>query len=171
MTYCASCGKAIPEDAKYCSACGVTTGKSVNLNETPAERILHESSLQQHWVKRIIAILIDSVLVGIATTLLGYLINIGGIFSLLNFPFVMGLIYVLYFTTTELMYGYTLGKKMVNLKVVSLDDKKLTFERTFIRNISKIHFIFLILDTIGGFLYSKDSHQKYIDQISHTTVI
>ncbi len=170
MTFCKNCGKELPDEAKFCQNCGTNIENSVSLGATASERILHENSLQEHWIKRIIAILVDSLLVGIVTTILGYLINVGGIFSLLNFPFVMGLIYVLYFTTTELVYGYTLGKKIVNLKVVSTDNKKLNFERVFIRNISKIHFIFLILDTIGGFFYSKDPHQKYIDQIFHTTV-
>ena len=170
MTFCRSCGKKLSDNAKFCPKCGTNIGSSVSLGETASERIFHENSLQEHWVKRIIAIVVDSLLVGIVTTILGFLINIGGIFSLLNFPFLMGLIYVLYFTSTELMYGYTLGKKIVNLKVESVDGEKLNFERTFIRNISKIHFIFLILDTIGGFFYSKDPHQKYIDQISRTTV-
>lgn len=171
MTFCKSCGKEIPENAKFCPACGESITNIVNSYENTVDKILHESSLQQHWIKRLIAIIIDSILVSIATTILGFLFGIGAIFNWLNFPFVMGLIYVLYFTTTELMYGFTLGKKLVNLKVVSVDDKKLTFERTFIRNISKIHFVFLLLDTFGGFFYSKDPHQKYTDQISHTTVI
>ena len=64
-----------------------------------------------------------------------------------------------------------IGKKLVNLKVVSTNDKKLNFERTFVRNISKIHFVFLILDTLSGLFYSKDPNQKYTDQISQTTVI
>ncbi|MEJ2272556.1 MAG: RDD family protein [Candidatus Bathyarchaeota archaeon] len=160
MTFCKSCGKELPDNAKFCPNCGTAINNSVSSSETASERIFHESSLQEHWVKRIIAIIVDSLLVGIATTILGYLINVGGIFNLLNFPFAMGLIYVLYFTTTELIYGYTLGKKIVNLKVESIDDKKLNFERTLIRNISKIHFIFLILDTFAGFFYSKRPSPK-----------
>ena len=171
MTFCRKCGKEIPENAKFCPACGESLTNTVGLNETNAEKILHESSLQQHWIKRVIAILIDSLLVSLATTILGFIFSITAIFNWLNFPFVMGLIYVLYFTTSELIYGYTLGKKLVNLKVVSTNNQKLNFERTFVRNISKIHFVFLILDTIGGLFYSKDPNQKYTDQIAQTTVI
>lgn len=171
MTYCKKCGKEIPDNAKFCPDCGQSVTNSVSLHKTNAEKILYESSLQQHWIKRTIAIVIDSILVSIATTIIGILFSILPIFNWLNFPFVMGLIYVLYFTTTELVYGYTLGKKLVNLKVVSVDGKNLNFERTLLRNISKIHFVLLILDAIGGLFYSKDPKQKYTDLISKTTVI
>ena len=170
MPYCTDCGKKLPIGAKFCPNCRATNRNSVIQYGTAAERILNESSLQQHWVKRLIAIVIDSIIVGIATTLIGYLINYAGIFNWLNFPFVMGFMYVIYFTITELTYGYTIGKKIVNLKVITSDGRKPSLESAFLRNISKIHFIFLILDAIGGFFLSPDPHQKYVDQIAHTTV-
>lgn len=138
---------------------------------TAFERILNESSLQQHWVKRVIAILIDSIIVGIATGILGLLTDASGIFNWLALPFVMGLLYVFYFTITESFYGYTMGKRLVNLKVMNADGKKPSLGNAFIRNVSKIHFLVLLLDTLGGFFTSKDTHQRYIDQIANTTVI
>ncbi len=170
MTHCTSCGKELPESGEFCPNCGTSIISAVSSNETAAERILSESSLQQHWVKRLIAIVVDSIIVGVATAILGYFINVAGIFNWLNFPFAMGLIYVLYFTIAELTYGHTIGKKIVNLKVVTADGKRPSLESVFIRNISKIHVIFLLLDTIGGFFLSKDPHQKYIDQIAQITV-
>lgn len=115
--------------------------------------------------------MIDSIIVGIATAIMGLLTNLAAIFNWLSFPLVVGLIYVLYFTIAESTYGYTIGKKLVNLRVVKADGKKPSLESAFVRNISKIHFLFLILDTIGGFFTSEDHHQKYIDQIAHTTII
>jgi uncharacterized RDD family membrane protein YckC len=170
MTYCTGCGKKMPKGAKFCPKCRATNRHPVSQHGTAVERIVNESSLQEHWIKRIIAIVIDSIIVGIATTMMGYLFNLAGIFNLLNFPFAMGLTYIIYFTITELTYGYTFGKKIVNLKVVPSDGKKLSLESAFLRNITKIHFVFLILDTIGGFFFSTDPHQKYVDQIAHTTV-
>ena len=35
-----------------------------------AERIGRDRSLQEHWIKRIVAIVVDSIIVGIATTIL-----------------------------------------------------------------------------------------------------
>jgi uncharacterized RDD family membrane protein YckC len=138
---------------------------------TAAERILSESDLQHHWVKRVIAILIDSIIVGIATAIFGLITDASGIFNWMSLPFVMGLLYVFYFTATESAYGYTMGKKMVNLRVTKANGKKPSLKSAFIRNISKIHFLILLLDTLGGFFISKDVHQRYIDQIANTTVV
>ena len=83
----------------------------------------------------------------------------------------MGLIYVLYFAMAESIYRCTIGKGIVGLRVVAVDEGRPNLEGTFIRNISKIYWIFLILDVIGGFFTARDSHQKYSDRIVHTTVV
>jgi uncharacterized RDD family membrane protein YckC len=161
----------MPEDSEFYPNCKSSVGHVDGLSGTAAERILTEGALQQHWIKRVIAILIDSIIVGIATTILGLLTDMARIFNWLALPLVMGLIYVLYFTATESIYGYTMGKKMVNLKVMKANGKKPSLESAFIRNISKIHFLLLLLDTLGGFFISKDNHQRYVDQIAKTTVV
>lgn len=170
MIYCTHCGKEIPERLESCSNCTASAKYGTEADGTAAERILSESTLQQHWIKRVIAILIDSIIISIATAILSVAFDVSGIFNWLALPFVMGLIYVLYFTITEFIYGYTLGKKLVNLKVVRPNGTKPGLESAFLRNISKIHFIVLLLDTLGGFFISKDNHQRYIDQIANTTV-
>ena len=176
--YCTKCGKELPEGAEFCPNCGAAVRPEGGLYETAAERIGHDSLLQQHWIKRIIAIVIDSIIVGIATTIVIaviffplFLANPMGLFHWLSFPFAMGLIYVLYFTITESIYGYTIGKGILNLKVVAADGGRPSFESAFIRNISKIYWILLILDVIGGFFTATDPHQKYSDRIAHTTVV
>jgi uncharacterized RDD family membrane protein YckC len=171
MTYCTHCGKENSEKSEFCPSCGASIRQKDGLAGTAAEKILNESALQQHWVKRVIAILIDSIIVGIATAILSLLTGASGIFNWLALSFVMGLIYVLYFTITESIYGYTMGKRLVNLKVIKTNGKKPTLESAFVRNISKIHVLLLLVDTLGGFFTSKDTHQRYIDQIANTTVI
>lgn len=171
MTYCTRCGKQVSQNLEYCPSCRAPIRHTDGLHGTAAERILSEGALQQHWVKRAIAILIDSIIVGIATAILGLLIGVSGIFNWLALPFVMGLIYVLYFTITKSIDGYTLGKRIVNIRVETVDGRKPSLQSAFIRNISKIHFLILLLDTLGGFFTSKDNHQRYVDQIANTTVV
>ncbi len=171
LTYCTSCGKELPESGEFCPNCGTSIRSVVGSHETAVERIGRDNLLQQHWVKRIIAIIIDSIIVGIATTIVGLVTNMAGFFNWMSFPFAMGLIYVLYFTITESSYGCTIGKGILHLKVVTVNGERPNLENAFIRNISKIHFIFLMLDVIGGFFTAKDPHQKYIDQIANTTVL
>jgi uncharacterized RDD family membrane protein YckC len=176
--YCAKCGKKLPEDAEFCPKCGAAVGPEVGLVEMPAERIGHDRFLQQHWIRRIIAIVIDSIIVFTAATVVVaaayfplFLAHPIGFFNWLSFPFAMGLIYVLYFTMAESIYGYTIGKGIVGLKVVEVDGGRPSLESAFIRNISKIYWIFLILDVVGGFFTARNPHQKYSDRIAHTTVV
>lgn len=178
MTYCRKCGKILPEGAEFCPNCGATIKIEAGSDETAAERIGRDRSLQDHWIKRIIAIVVDSIIVGIATTILSlavffplFLANPIGFFNWLSFPFAMGLIYVLYFTIAESSYGYTIGKGMVGLKVVAVDGGRPNLESAFIRNISKIFWVFLILDVVGGFFMARDPHQKYSDRIARTTIV
>jgi len=178
MTYCTKCGKELPEGAEFCPNCGAPVRHEAGLYETAAERIGYDPLLQEHWIKRIIAIVIDSILVGVATTILFvavffplFLANPIWFLNWLSFPFAMGLIYVLYFTLTESIYGCTIGKGIVGLKVVTVDGQRPSLEMVFIRNISKIYWIFLILDVIGGFFTAADPHQKYSDRMAHTTVV
>lgn len=178
MIYCTKCGKKLPEGVEFCPNCGATAKSEVGLYETAAETIGSDRFLQQHWINRIIAFVIDSIIVGIATTIVfiavffaQFLANPVGFFNWLSFPFAMGLIHVLYFTVTESSYGYTIGKGIIGLKVVTVDGERPSFEGAFIRNISKIYWIFLILDLIAGFFTPRDPHQKYSDRIAHTTVV
>ena len=171
MVYCTNCGKEISENSEFCPNCKASVRIPDSLNGTAAEKILSESALQQHWVKRLIAIVIDSIIVGIATAILGLVTDASGVFNWMSLPFVMGLIYVLYFTATESIYGYTIGKRLVNLKVAKSNGEKPSLGSAFVRNVSKIHFLVLFFDTLAGFFISKDSHQRYIDQIANTTVV
>ena len=175
--YCTKCGKKLPEGAEFCQNCGAAARPEVGLYETAAERIGRDRFLQEHWIKRIVAIVVDSIIVGIATTILSiavffplFLANPIWFFNWLSFPFAMGLIYVLYFTVAESGYGYTIGKGIVGLKVVAVDGGRPSLESAFIRNISKIFWVLLILDVIGGFFTARDPHQKYSDRIAHTTI-
>ena len=82
----------------------------------------------------------------------------------------MGILYILYFTIAEAYRGATIGKGLFGLKVVTKTGEDLTLESTFIRNISKIHWVLLVLDLVGGLIPSTDLHQKYSDKLANTTV-
>ena len=149
--------------------------------EAKAETVVHrfetDPNLQNHWIKRLIAYIIDSIIVGVATTILLiialfpiFIANPASVFNLLSFPFVMGLFYILYFTLADSVRGATIGKSLLGLKVVTKTGGNPSFEKAFIRNISKIHWVLLLLDLIGGLITSTDLHQKYSDKMAGTTV-
>jgi uncharacterized RDD family membrane protein YckC len=150
------------------------------------DQIRSDRQLQDHWIRRLIAIIIDGILVGIVAGLLSALFLIPFLFgaywtgaviypffwyySSLLLPLVIGVLSVIYFSYAESTYGWTFGKKIMNLKVIMLDGSKPSIEKALIRNLSKIHGVLLLLDFLIGFVTQGDPHQKYMDRIAGTTV-
>ena len=175
--YCKKCGEKLPEDSKFCTKCG-TPVKSEATAEMVVHRFEKDPNLQDHWIKRVVAYFIDSVIVSIATGILLvvalfpiFISDPLGFFNLFNFQFAIGALAVVYFTIAEIFYGTTFGKSLLGLKVVTKSGEKLVIEKAVIRNISKIIPVLPLLDVIGGVLTSTDLHQKYSDRIANTTVI
>ncbi|MEM2970365.1 MAG: RDD family protein, partial [Candidatus Bathyarchaeia archaeon] len=145
---------------------------------TGFERMASDRLLQDHWIRRVIAVIIDFVLMTIAgwvitAFLIIPLIIVGMPFWIYNFallPFITGILSIFYFSVMELVYGYTVGKMVMNLKVVSVDGKPLSVDKLLIRNISKIFWLFLLLDVVIGLATPGDPHQKYMDRLAGVTV-
>jgi uncharacterized RDD family membrane protein YckC len=90
----------------------------------------------------------------------------------LLFPLIYGIFALLYFIIMETMMGATLGKKILGMQVQMTNGSKITFDKSFIRNISKLFAVFLILDWLIGILTpGPDPRQKYTDRMAGTTVI
>jgi uncharacterized RDD family membrane protein YckC len=194
MPYCPSCGAEVLEEYRFCPKCGaalkpVTPGLAGA--ETGLERLGRDQELQRHWFKRVVAVVIDWVIVSVGLLLLGLLLGLffiiplipslltggpqgfTGMFVFLNWlglPFVTGLVYLLYFTLAEHIYGKTIGKALTGLEVVGLEGSKPPLEKAFIRNISKLHWLLLLLDVAVGLATRGDPHQKLTDRIAGTTV-
>jgi uncharacterized RDD family membrane protein YckC len=133
-----------------------------------------------HWLLRVFAFIIDSIIVGVVLFVI-YLpivfsLALGGFFwgfgFYFLFPFFAGILEILYFVVMEVFYGETLGKKALGLQVRTVDGNKVTIEKSFIRNISKIYWLFIILDwLIAVITPGHDPRQKYTDRIAGTTVV
>jgi uncharacterized RDD family membrane protein YckC len=139
-----------------------------------------------HWLYRLIAYIIDSIIAGIPAYIIYYVVIIslifgGGVFFFfgawwlfwLLLPLIFGIIELLYFVIMEVSYGgATIGKKVLGLQVQMVNGSKVTFDKSFIRNISKIYPLFLILDWILGIATpGPDRRQKYTDRMAGTTVV
>lgn len=120
-------------------------------------------SLQEYWLKRSSAVVIDYFVVLIATGI------IWPSFRFLEFVLASGILSLVYFSVMETRFGYTLGKKVFSLKVITSKKHKPTLKTSLIRNLSKFNAILLLVDTIIGF--SSKRHQKYVDRIAKTIVI
>lgn len=147
-----------------------------------------ESSPQpdwNHWILRLIALIIDSVILGIIVWILLSVVLVSVLFTgalytfwlgwgyTLIFPFILGLFQVLYYVIMEVAFGgATIGKKILGLQVQMVDGSKVTFGKSFIRNISKIYWLFLLLDWLVSIVTpGSDRRQKYTDRMAGTTVV
>ena len=128
------------------------------------------AALQEHWIKRVIAIIIDAIVLAVVTVVLNALFQ-NALFALgLWWTFITGLIWLLYSALLEGSSGRaTIGKRVMRLQVVAIDGV-MNLEKALIRNISKIHVLFLLLDWIMGIATHGDPRQRYLDRIARTTV-
>jgi uncharacterized RDD family membrane protein YckC len=137
-----------------------------------------------HWVIRIIAFVIDSIILFIIAGILLFIVlaplfiasALYGLWlgwgNVLFWPFAAGILSVLYFTILEVWWGGTIGKKLMGLTVQMTNGSKITLDKAFIRNISKIYGLLVFLDWIVALVTpGADRHQKYSDRIAGTTVV
>jgi uncharacterized RDD family membrane protein YckC len=135
-----------------------------------------------HWLIRLIAFIIDSIIIGIVASIIWTFVILSLFFGglvwgfgwefYLGLPFLLGVLEILYFVFMEVYYGATLGKKVLGLQVQTINGSKVTFDKAFIRNVSKIHPLLLLLDWILAIaIAGHDQRQKYTDRIAGTTVI
>jgi uncharacterized RDD family membrane protein YckC len=124
--------------------------------------------------KRVYAFLIDFALMLLITSLLALPEFVPALFGnvvildLTVLPFVIiGLLWV-YSTLLEGFKGQTLGKRMLGLKVVRIDGKKMSYDHAAIRNFGKA--FLLPFDLLVG-LKSEKRFLRYFDKFAGTTVI
>lgn len=149
-------------------------------NTTGFAKIYYDRKLQDYWLRRLVAIIIDSVLISIATFILVVIIfwaaTMGSIpwwgTNGFVFSFFSGIPLFLYSALTENVYGYTLGKGIMNLKVVKGEGKRPAINISLLRNVTKIYPLALLLDVVIALaLPKRDPTQKYTDTYAGTMVI
>lgn len=134
-----------------------------------------DKSLQDHWVKRFIAYLIDYIIFLAISSVIFFFLNpfdYGAVYIWTAFmPGLAGLFMFVYAMILEAAGGgATIGKRVMNLRVIALTGE-VDIGKAAIRNISKIYWLFLLLDWLIGFVSDGDPKQKWLDRVGGTTVI
>jgi uncharacterized RDD family membrane protein YckC len=129
--------------------------------------------MQNLWGKRLAALIIDFLIIMIVIWVLSAiiypLIAVTGIFEILNYWLIVtALIIIGYFTYFEGKIGMTPGKNVMKIKVVA-DSDEMDYRKAFIRNLSKILWIPLIVDVIAGYA-AGNSKLRYLDKVAGTDV-
>ncbi len=185
MAFCANCGKELPAGSTFCPNCGAPVSKaSPSAPQQPVsgfDSVIKESKAQDYWVRRLVAFLIDAVIIYVVVGILAvalavpffFLSGLGVMIAVLagTFSFVSGVILILYFAASEVSRGATLGKSLMGLKVTARGARNPNLGEAVIRNISKIYWLLLLLDVVVGLATSKEYTQKFSDRYAGTSVV
>jgi len=139
------------------------------------EKIGTDRQLQDHWIRRLIAGIID----GLIILVIGWIISSIASFSNLKLEinpfsigpsaFLYGVLFFLYASFFEYSRGATIGKQIMNLKVTTTQGNVASLDKSLIRNLSKIYWLLWLIDTLLGMAAVGDTHQKYSDRFARTT--
>ena len=182
--FCSRCGKPLPPGAEYCASCGAPVsqqGASSSQVLSGLDALMKESAAQSYWVRRLIAFVVDAVVVSIAVGVLALIFAIPLFFfagpaafaAVLAgaYSFVVGIILVLYFTFAESLAGASFGKRIFELRVATADGRPPTPGEAFLRNISKVYWVLLLIDVVLGLATTKKYTQKFSDRYAGTEVV
>jgi uncharacterized RDD family membrane protein YckC len=130
--------------------------------------------MENFWGQRFKALLVDIVIITLLLWIISSVIFLLmarlGIFSVLNYwIFIGAILIIVYFTYMEGKTSSTLGKRLFKLKVKAKDGD-MNYKKAFIRNLSKILWLPLIVDVILGFIFV-DSNDRILDEVSRTYVV
>lgn len=134
-------------------------------------------ALQDHEIKRVVAYIIDWIIVTILSSILAAVafsaaLATGG-FGVLFWGvgwLVFALLAILYWAVQEGFWGASLGKKIMGLRVVGTTGP-LDIVKAVMRNVTKVFGLFLLLDWIVGLATEGDPRQKFSDRFAGTTVV
>jgi len=145
------------------------------------DSLMKDSKAQEYWLWRLVAFIIDVVIIAVVLTIIAIAVTVpfflsGGAVVFTGFFFggfavFAGIILIFYFPVMESSSGASIGKHAMHLKVVSKTGSNPTFVEAFVRNISKIYWLLLLLDVIVGLAVTKGYQQKYSDSLMGTSVI
>jgi uncharacterized RDD family membrane protein YckC len=131
-----------------------------------------------HWVYRLIAYIIDIIIIAIPSFIIAFVLLLvaflsGGFFGGIAFLgyLILGVLSFLYFLFLDVTWGGTVGKRVMGLRVQKVNGGKITFGQSFIRNITKIFGLFLLLDWLLGVIMAGDKRQKFTDRAAGTVVV
>lgn len=179
MPRCRKCGEPNSPDDVYCWRCGARLPPSQRVEGL--EALLGDFRLQSLWALRLFAYFLDLFFVGILSFLLSVFafipLLVGSLFGdnwswqgIWALPLYLGLAQIIYSVILELIYGATFGKQILGLMVLSGKGGKPGLYGVVVRNLSKAHWVLLLIDFIAGVFPSHVPRDKYLDKLSGTYV-
>lgn len=182
--FCSNCAAPLQPGAAFCPSCGAPVGQASGSASAPlsgVDSLIKESGAQNYWLKRVLAFVIDVIIVVVVLVVAAVFVAIptfvfsgtAGLTSLFAgvFPVLAGVILFLYFIVAEVTRGATVGKGAMHLRVVGPSGGNPTLFQSLVRNLSKIYWVLLLLDVVLGLATSKQYTQKLSDRFVGTSVV
>ena len=150
-------------------------------NLSGVDALIHEPRAQSYWFRRVIAFVVDAVIVYLVVGLIGFafafpflFVGGAGAFAAVfagTYAVASGVLLFLYFMLADAASGATLGKRALGLRVTGAAGGRPTIAEAAIRNLSKLYGLLLFLDVVVGLATSKGYTQKYSDRLARTDVV
>jgi len=125
------------------------------------------SALRMHWIRRVLAGLIDIAIVSLSVRLALTAADLSG--AALTAA-LAGAAWFLYAGLLEGRFGRTPGKWLLRLRVISLRDGR-TYGQTFARSLTKLVYVLMPFDVALGLMTSGDPRRRFVDGFTRTLVI
>jgi len=168
MSYCKKCGTELPEGSAYCPKCGTPTQSAAEPAFRPA-----------YWGERFVAWLIDIAILGAISALIGFFLwagwpSYGLVQGFPNWiPFVnfgsSNVVHFLYWMLMDGIYGQSLGKMIMKIKVVQLDGARVDMPQAALESVGKA--FLLPFDCLLGWILYPSKGQRLFNYLSNTIVV
>jgi len=184
VTYCVNCGKELTAGAVFCPYCGAAV--TIEAAPVPTTAETRPSANFASLGQRIVAAIIDAIIVGIAVAVVSGVFMFSGLgmfgpprmWHMFASPWVWApwmwlvglLIPVGYYTYLEGTSGQTIGKRIVNIKVVKADGSRCDMSSAFLRSILRI-IDSLFIGIVGIIVISTTEKKQRIGDIVANTIV
>ena len=129
------------------------------------------------WVDRFLAWLIDFIIIStISTTIIFvsfgtiyYEMEEGGLWAENTQYIPASILFFVYWTILEYKTGQTIGKKVLNLRVVNLKGEKPSVQGILLSSFGKS--FLLPLDVIIGWIFTNDKRQRAFNKLGDTVIV
>jgi uncharacterized RDD family membrane protein YckC len=175
LPYCKKCGAQLAEEAAFCQECGTPVRAPV-APVTPSVPTFRSAD----WGERFVAWLIDIIIISI------FLAPTKFFFAIVAWPSItfmpaslrwipfadFGLdnaICFFYWMLMEGMYGQSIGKMALNLKVTMMNNKPVDLGSAAVESIGKA--FLLPIDCLVGWIFYSGKNQRLFNYVSYTKVV
>jgi uncharacterized RDD family membrane protein YckC len=134
---------------------------------TGLEAVAKDIGAQSFWMRRLVALILDALIVGVAC----FAASLGPFpRGLLELSVIGGLVLYLYTVILEYFTGQTVGKMVMRLRVVGVG-AKVDLPALLVREVSKVHGLALLADLAAGMLVETNGRVRYLEVLSKTTEV